>query len=207
MKKVLIAVVAAVCLTALVPPSLSAGVGLKFGYTSSTLALASTEPIPFSFGALDYFAGGLFFEGGLGFISIQPEILYVRTGGQYEVDEANSLEFRHQYIQVPVLLKLNIIPAGPIRPFLCGGGYGAYLIKSEGVLEIDGVSETEVLTSDYERFDYGLVGGAGIAFKLLGLSLSVEGRYNYGMANLLKDPMAGDSMKNESWMALVGFSF
>jgi hypothetical protein len=207
MKKLMIVAVAAICLTALVPQSFGAGFGLKFGYSSSTLALASTEPIPFSFGALDYFAGGIYFEGGLGFISIQPEILYVRTGGVYEVDEANSLEFRHQYIQVPVLLKLNIIPAGPIRPFLCAGGYGAYLIKSEGVLEVEGVSDTEDLTSDYERFDYGLVGGAGIAFKLLGLSLSFEGRYNYGLANLLKDPAAGDSMKNECWMALVGFSF
>lgn len=207
MKKLIIAVVAAICLTALVPQSFGAGFGLKFGYSSSTLALASTEPIPFSFGALDYFAGGVYFEGGLGFLSLQPEILYVRTGGVYEVDEANSLEFRHTYIQVPVLIKLNIIPAGPIRPFVCAGGYGAYLIKSEGVLEVEGVSETENLTSEYERFDYGVIGGAGIAFKLLGLSLSVEGRYNYGLANLIKDPAAGDSMKNECWMALVGFSF
>jgi len=207
MKKLIIAVVAAICLTALVPQSLSAGVGFKFGYSSSTLALASTEPIPFSFGALSYFTGGIYFEGGLGFISIQPEVLYVRLGGEYEVDEANSLEFRHTYIQAPVLIKLNIIPAGPIRPFLCGGGYGAYLLKSEGVLEIDGVSETEDLTSDYERFDYGLVGGAGLAFKLGVIALSIEGRYNYGMANLFNDPAAGDTMKNQSWMALVGIKF
>jgi len=207
MKKLMIVAVAAICLTALVPQSFGAGFGLKFGYSSSTLALASTEPIPFSFGALDYFAGGIYFEGGLGFISIQPEILYVRTGGVYEVDEANSLEFRHQYIQVPVLLKLNIIPAGPIRPFLCAGGYGAYLIKSEGVLEVEGVSDTEDLTSDYERFDYGFIGGAGLAFKLGVVALSIEGRYNYGMANLLKDPAAGDSMKNQSWMGLVGIKF
>lgn len=207
MKKLIIAVVAAICLTALVPLSLSAGVGLKFGYSSSSLALASTEPIPFSFGALSYYTGGLFFEGGLGFISIQPEVLYVRMGGRYEVDEANSLEFRHEYVQVPVLLKLNIIPAGPIRPFLCGGGYGAYLIKAQGVLEIDGVPETENLTSDYERFDYGLIGGAGLTFKLGGIGLSIEGRYNYGMANLIKDPAVGDSMKNQSWMGLVGIKF
>jgi len=207
MKKLVIAAVAAVCLTAFVPQSLDAGVGIKGGYTSSTFALASTEPIPFSFGALDYFAGGLYFEGGLGFISIQPEVLYVRMGGKYTVDADNSLEIRQEYVQVPVLIKLNIIPAGPIRPFLCGGGYGAYLLKSQGIMTIDGVESRETLTSDYERFDYGLVGGAGIAFKLVGLSLSLEGRYNYGLANLIKDPAAGDSMKNECWMALIGFNF
>jgi hypothetical protein len=128
-------------------------------------------------------------------------------GGKYTVDADNSLEIRQEYIQVPVLIKLNIIPAGPIRPFLCGGGYGAYLLKSQGVMTIDGVESKETLTSDYERFDYGLVGGAGIAFKLVGLSLSLEGRYNYGLANLIKDPAAGDSMENQSWMGLVGIKF
>jgi hypothetical protein len=128
-------------------------------------------------------------------------------GGQYEVDELNSLEFRNDYIQVPVMLKLNIIPAGPIRPFLCGGAYGAYLIKAKGVLEIDGEHTEEDMSENYERFDYGLVGGAGLAFKLPGISLSIEGRFNYGLQNLIKDPVPGDSMKNQCWMALAGISF
>lgn len=207
MKKLIIAVVAAVALTALVPLSLEAGVGLKGGMTWSSLSLASTEPIPFTFGNLQYYAGGVFFDIGLGFVSIQPEFLYIRMGGLYEVDELNSLEFRHQYIQAPLLLRFNILPAGPIRPFICAGGYGAYLLKSEGVMEIDGTVEKTDVTSDYQRFDYGVVGSAGILFKLGFIGLSIEGRYNYGLANMLKNPAAGDSMKNRSLMALVGIKF
>jgi len=207
MKKLLVAVIAAVALTALAPLGLQAGVGIKGGLSSSSLALASTEPIPFTFGNLQYYVGGVFFDIGLGFVSIQPEFLYVRMGGQYEVDELNSLEFRHQYIQAPLLLRFNVIPAGPVRPFICAGGYGAYLIKSEGVMEIDGTVEKTDVTEDYRRFDYGLVGGAGILFKLGFVGLSVEGRYNYGLANMLMDPAAGDSMKNRSLMALVGIKF
>ena len=168
MKKLALVALAAICLTAFIPGPLEAGVGLKGGVTWSSLALASPDPIPFSFGNLQYYAGGLFFDLGLGFVSIQPEILYVRMGGLYEVDEANSLEFRHQYIQVPLLLRFNVVPAGPIRPF---------------------------------------VGGAGILFKLGVVGLSVEGRYNYGLANLFKDPLEGESMKNRSVMALVGIKF
>jgi hypothetical protein len=122
MKKLAIVALAAIFLTAFVPKALEAGVGLKGGLTWSSLALASAEPIPFSFGNLQYYAGGLFFDVGLGFVSVQPEILYVRMGGLYEVDEANSLEFRHEYLQVPLLLRFNVIPAGPIRPFVCAGG-------------------------------------------------------------------------------------
>jgi membrane-associated protease RseP (regulator of RpoE activity) len=207
MKKLIIAVVAAVALTALVPLSLEAGVGFKGGMTWSSLSLASTEPIPFAFGNLQYYAGGVFFDIGLGFVAIQPEFLYVRMGGLYEVDELNSLEFRHQYIQAPLLLRFTIIPAGPIRPFICAGGYGAYLLKSEGVMEIDGTVEKTDVTADYQRFDYGVVGSAGILFKLGFIGLSIEGRYNYGLANVLKSPAVGDAMKNRSLMALVGIKF
>jgi hypothetical protein len=207
MKKLAIVALAAIFLTAFVPKALEAGVGLKGGLTWSSLALASAEPIPFSFGNLQYYAGGLFFDVGLGFVSVQPEILYVRMGGLYEVDEANSLEFRHEYLQVPLLLRFNVIPAGPIRPFVCAGGYGAYLIRSVGVMEVDGETTKEVITEDYQRLDYGVVGGAGILFKLGIIGLSVEGRYNYGLVNLFKDPAAGDSMKNRSVMALVGIKF
>jgi membrane-associated protease RseP (regulator of RpoE activity) len=207
MKKLIIVVAAAVALTALAPIGLEAGVGLKGGLSWSSLAQSSTEPIPFSFGKLPYYVGGVFFDIGLGFVSIQPEILYVRMGGQYEVDELNSLEIRHQYIQAPLLLRFNVIPAGPIRPFICAGGYGAYLIKSEGVMEIDGTAEKTDITEDYQRFDYGVVGGAGILFKLGIVGLSIEGRYNYGLANILKAPAAGESMKNRSLMALVGIKF
>lgn len=207
MKKIIIAVVLAVALTALAPLGLEAGVSIKGGLTWSSLAMASTEPIPFTFGNLQFYTGGLSFSLGLGFVSIQPEVLYVRMGGLYKIDEANSLEFRHQYIQVPVMLKFNVVPAGPVRPFICAGGYGAYLIKSEGVLKVDGVPDKEDLTEDYVRFDYGLVGGAGLTFKLPGIAISIEGRYNYGLANIMKDPVAGDSIKNRSIMALVGFGF
>jgi hypothetical protein len=208
MKKLAIVALAAIFLTAFVPRALEAGVGLKGGMTWSSLALASADPIPFSFGNLQFYAGGLSFESGFGFISIQTEILYVRMGGVYEADEANSLEFRHQYIQMPVLLKFNIVPAGLVRPFVCAGGYGAYLLKSEGVVEEDGQPQPKVdITEDYKRFDYGIVGGAGLTLKLGIVAFSIEGRYNYGMANIYKDPLAGDSMKNRCWMGLVGIKF
>jgi hypothetical protein len=207
MKKLALACLIAFIAAAAVPQALEAGVGIKGGLTWASLAIGSTEPVPFDFGKLPFYAGGVFFDLGLGFFSIQPEILYVRMGAAYEVDELNSLEFRHHYIQAPVLLRLNVIPAGPVRPFLCGGGYGAYLIKSEGVMEIDGVSEKTEITDDYERFDYGLVGGAGIMFKLGIVGLSVEGRYTYGLANIVKDAPAGESVKNRSLMALVGIKF
>lgn len=200
MKRSVIACLIVFGTAALIPTALGAGVGIKAGYSLAKFSQQSTEPLAFAWENLPYYTGGLSFEGGFGFISVQSEILYVRMGGKYA---AGELEFRFDYVQVPVLLKLAIVPAGPVRPFICAGGYGSYLIKAEGLIGPDKAD----LTADYQRFDYGLVGGAGLAFKLALISLSVEGRYNYGLMNIMKAPPAGDSMKNRCLMALVGVSF
>jgi hypothetical protein len=51
------------------------------------------------------------------------------------------------------------------------------------------------------------VGSAGLAFRMPGIAVSIEGRYNYGLLNILKDPFPGDSAKNRCWMALVGLRY
>jgi hypothetical protein len=206
MKKAMIVVLVALVVGALVPQTLSAGVGIKGGYSWSKFSLTSSEPPPFAFGYLPYYVGGLYFNINLGLFSIQPEVLYTRMGAKYEVG-ADSLQYRFDYIQVPVLIKLNVIPVGPIRPFIAVGGYGSYLLRAKGVSVIGGVSEETDLADMIQKYDYGAVGGAGVAFRLPGISLSVEGRYNLGLANVAKNALPGESMKNRSVMALVGIGF
>jgi hypothetical protein len=206
MKKSLIVVLAVLCVAAFVPQALQAGITLKGGLSMSKFSLQSTEPPPFTFGNLNYYVGGLSLGINLGIVSIQPEVLYTRMGARYAVDP-DSLEYRFDYIQVPVLLKINIIPAGPLRPFICGGGYGSYLLKAKGVMVSGGETTEEDLADTFEKYDYGVVGGAGLAFHLPGITLSAEGRYNLGLKNILKDPAAGDSVKNRSIMVLLGIGF
>jgi hypothetical protein len=184
---------------ALVPQNLAAGIGIKGGYSLSKFSLTSTEPPPFTFGNLPFYTGGIFFNLKLGPLAIQPEVLYTRMGAKYAVD-ADSLEYRFDYVQVPVLLKLSVIPLGPIRPVIYAGGYGSYLFKATGVM-------TEDLIDQFQKYDYGVVGGVGVDFKLPMITISIEGRYNYGLMNVLKDPLAGESLKNRSMMALVGIGF
>lgn len=206
MKKSIFVLIAVIGLATFVPQDLSAGVGIKGGYTLSKSRLDSPPAPPYAGVNLPFYAGGLSFNLGLGLVSIQPEILYVRSGGRFEADPDNYVEDRLEYIQVPVLLKLNIVPAGPIRPFLCAGGYGAYLFKATGVIVEAGVELPHGdLSDNYQKFDYGVVGGAGLTFKLPGIALSVEGRYNYGLKDI--DTFEGQFTKNTSMMALLGISF
>jgi len=208
MKRLMIVALVALCVAALLPQTLSAGFGIKGGYSLSKFALTAADPIPFAFQNLRSPVGGIFFSLGFGPLAIQPEVLYVRMGGRDVIDGSGS-EFRFDYIQVPLLLKLKIIPLGPISPFIFAGGYGSYLLKAKEVTLVDGVvvGDPADLGENYEKYDYGVVGGVGLKLKLPGISISIEGRYNYGLQNILTDPGAGEAVKNRSMMALVGIGF
>jgi hypothetical protein len=207
MKRLVILSLAALCVAAFIPQNLDAGVGIKGGFSLSKLSVLPAAEAP-DFDNLKFYTGGIFFEIKLGFVSIQPEILYARMGASNVIDTFR-MEIRLDYIQAPVLLKLNIVPAGPVRPFLYGGGYGSYLFKATGVTWLDDVMDGEPmdLSDTYQKFDYGVIGGAGLTFKLPGVAITIEGRYNYGLRNLDIDPLEGQSTKNRSIMALVGIGF
>ena len=206
MKKFLIVVLAALCVAAVLPQTLSAGIGFKGGLSLAKFAIEPAGTIPFPIQNLTGPVGGIFFGAGLGPLSFQTEVLYARMGMKITMD-TGTMEYRMDYIQVPLLLKVRVIPAGPVRPIVYAGGYGSYLLKAKGVMKTDEGTESGDLGDMFQKYDYGVLGGAGLEFKLPGILVSVEGRYNLGLANLVKDPDPGESGKNRSIMALVGIGF
>ncbi len=206
MKKFLVVALAALCVAAVLPQTLSAGVGIKGGLSLSKYTYTSPDPMPFAMENLTGLVGGVYFNMGLGPLSFQPEILYARMGMKYSFEGA-TIEYQTNYIQVPLLLKVSVIPAGPIRPVVYAGGYGSYLLSAKGVMTSEEGSDSGDLDDIYEKYDYGLVGGAGVEFKLPGIKMSLEGRYNLGLANVLKEAESDTSLKNRSIMVLVGVGF
>jgi len=206
MKKFLVVTMVALCVAALLPQSLAAGVGIKGGLSLSKFAIEPAGTVPFPIENLTGPVAGLYLNLGLGFVSFEADALYARMGmkGTFE---GTTMEYRLDYIQVPLMLKVKIIPAGPIRPFIFAGGYGSYLFKAKGVMTSEEGTDSGDLGDMFEKYDYGAVGGVGVAFKLPGLTLSAEGRYNLGLANIVKDAEEGESGKNRSIMVLVGIGF
>jgi hypothetical protein len=206
MKKFLVVALAALCVAALLPQSLAAGVGIKGGLAMSKFAIKPAGTFPFPIENLTSPVGGVYFNLGLGPVSFEMDVLYARMGmkGTFE---GVTMEYRLDYVQVPVALKFKVIPVGPIRPFISAGGYGSYLLKAKGVLIAPEGSESGDLGDMFQKYDYGVVGGAGVEFKLPGLTISAEGRYNLGLANIVKEAGEGESGKNRSIMALVGIGF
>jgi len=119
------------------------------------------------------------------FLAIQSELLYSRKGAKLEYDNAftvGSAKFQLNYIEVPVLLRVNItnnlnIHAGP---------YFAYLIDAQVKNESDSGNfdfEESYNNDDFNKFDYGLAGGIGFDFE----SFGIGARYNYGLNTVGKE--------------------
>jgi hypothetical protein len=203
MKRTLIVTLAALCVAALVPQTLSAGVGIKGGFALSKFSVTDVEAPNFM--NMPAPMAGLFFSVGLGPLSIQPEVYYARMGAKTEFEGA-TVKYQLDYIHAPVLLKLKVIPVGPVRPIIYAGGYYSYLLNAKGVMTFEGETEEGDLDDMFKKSDYGVVGGVGLEFKLPGILFSIEGRYNFGLANISAEGEEGEG-KNRSMMALVGIGF
>jgi len=204
MKKFLIVSLAVLFTAALMPQSAAAAVGVKGGLAMSNLSMSEAPGVPLK--SLKVPVAGFFYGFNLGLFTIQPEILYVRMGARLEADASNWLEERIETIQVPVLLKINVIP-GPISPMIYAGPYGAFRLSAKEVMTIDGVSTSSDIKDQTKSTDFGAVFGGGIEFKLVAIRLSAEVRYNLGLANVAVDPAPGFSVKNKILMVLVGIGF
>ena len=118
-------------------------------------------------------------------LSIQPEILYSRKGGELTYDNAiasGKAQFKLNYIEVPVLLKVNITDNLSVH----AGPYFAYLVDAAVSNDAGGDSldfNDEYNNDDFNKFDVGISGGIGYDFK----SLGIGARYNYGFSTIGKE--------------------
>lgn len=117
-------------------------------------------------------------------------------------------KFRLNYLEVPVLLKLNLTPNFNLH----AGPYVAYLIDSKVTNETNGGAfdfEQNIDNDDLNKFDYGLSGGIGFDFS----SVSIGARYNYGLNTVGKEQNIGGTTytfpdgKNSSVSVYMGIKF
>jgi hypothetical protein len=202
----MIVFLAVLFVAALVPQNLAAGVGIKGGFNFSNISFKPADPGMPDFQNLRGLTGGLFFSLSLGFVGIQPEILYSRRGTMWNED-TSKYEYLLDYIEVPVLIKLSILPVGPIRPVIFGGPSFGYLLNAKARLTTPEGTEEGDLDNMFEKTAWAAVFGAGVDFKLAGILLTVDGRYHMGLKNISTDVEVGQTVKNKGFSVMVGVGF
>lgn len=164
--------------------------GIKFG---PTFAKFSSDSLDFK--TRTGVHGGIFFGGNrTGVIGLQGEINWIR---KRTATELSNQTIRIDYLQVPVLLRLN---AGTDSP----SGFALYGIAGPAV-DFKIADEIEGITLDdgFEGADVSLVFGGGIEVA----RIIVEGRYTKGFRRINKLFVDFTDIKTQAFTILFGVRF
>ena len=169
------------------------------------------------------FAAGVWMNLGpsVGF-SLQPEILYVQKGGKLDHvlitgSTWGSKEYQFDYVEIPLMLRLNIPLAKQSGFYLMGGPAFAFNVKADRVTEYEADGVLQVVREDIDHLirdtETSWVAGAGVQAGIL----TIEGRYSISMDTILEEGVQATppspekprttELKNEVVAVMVGFAF
>lgn len=126
--------------------------------------------------------------------SLQPEVLYSGQGFDIKSRDADNLEYKLDYINVPVLAKFYIIQGLSIE----AGPQIGFLVNKE--VEIPG-GDVDLPDDAFNDIDFSIGLGASYKFN----NFFVSGRYNFGLTDVYD--VSGFDAKNSVFQAGVGFMF
>jgi opacity protein-like surface antigen len=154
-------------------------------------------------------------------VSVMGEVLYTMKGGRksYEDVEPGLLAarlafnetFNLDYLEVPVLLKINMTTSGRIRPYLLVGPGIAFNIAANWE-----ETNTDIISEDLSKyiksFDYGIIVGGGVNFPVRSHMMSLGARYELGLFSV-DDGLGAHwrepdlDIKNNVISVVAGFAF
>lgn len=137
----------------------------------------------------------------------------VYKGAMFRYESSGSLDIN--YIEMPVLLQYRcgvgpfdlILSAGPDVKLLVGKtrAKNNSRIFREGVLTSEVSDDSKSRKGDdFRGFDYGLTGGAGLAYPMRNLKLFAEARYHLGLRKIMPN---GFHSNNRGLSAHAGVLF
>ena len=116
-------------------------------------------------------------------IGIESGIYYSQKGAEATFGGVNATS-KLDYIEVPVMAKINVGPPGPFTPHILVGPYAAYNINAEW----EGTDGSSTFTEDRSDFttdvDFGGIVGVGADFNAGVTKLNVQARYSRGFVDI-----------------------
>ena len=178
-------------------------VGVKAGANFASLTPEEDET-PDTSRRVGLVAGGWLAVPATSWLTMQFEGLFSEKGVKFDatgVGLDSSAELRVRYIELPVLARVAVGGSGSTRVFLVGGGAPAFMTSTRATATFEGQKDSRDVTDEVESFDFGLVGGAGVAFGRTNL----EARYTHGLRPINKDRNEpNDRVQNRVFSVTVG---
>jgi hypothetical protein len=214
MKKGLLVFTVALLFAAFVPRPVAAAIDFDWGVKGG-LSMASEKwsDDTSASKSLTKPVFGVFFAFNLNkSFAIQPEIYYLTQGGIYTY-EPEGIIYKYvdtfNYLQIPVLAKLRLMPDKKLTPIVFAGPAVGVLLSAHYKYSVDGVEEWDKnVKTWYKSTSFGLVFGGGVEYKLDKLMLVLDVRYDLGLANIDKSDVPNpDTLKTRTLMFMVGVGF
>ena len=186
-RRVMTAVVATAMVLAAAPAfaqgtTQNSGLGIgALGGISWTTIRTENEP-SFDFNTGTGWQLGIWFGGNRdGRVGLMGELSYAVKKVSSEFDE----EVEREYVQIPVLLRINAGSRAKNKPslyFLAGPAFDIQISTKEN-------GEDPIDENNYQGLEIGLMFGAGFEVARIG----IEGRYSYGFKSVLSTDAANES--------------
>lgn len=179
-------------------------IGVKGGVSQGTLVGDDVSDADYRAG----FSGGVYarYDVNRAF-SVQPELLFTMKGAETGAGEPQLAggDYEFQYLEIPVLLKLNAPFDGIVQPSVYAGpqlGFNLY-----GELNENEIDDERLQTAEFS----GVVGG-DLGFDLSDMNVGplsrivLDGRYAFGLTNTFD--VAGDpSIRTGTFTGTLGLEF
>ncbi len=145
------------------------------------------------------FGGGVFINFPMcGLISLQPELLFMMKGMEFE--SFNDAGVRMSYVDIPILAKFTIPTIGALSPNLFAGPYVGFNTSAEVYV---GDSENDI-KDQVKSTEFGLVLGGGLDYSIGVGELTFDARYALGLSSF-DDTADEDDVRNTGIMFMVGY--
>jgi len=150
--------------------------------------------------------------------NIQPELLFVRQGLDYDISflyEEITYRIKINYLQVPLIIYYRSAPEKKVHPGLFAGPYISFKLNAVRELSNEENFNENPLTNIHD-IDFGMLGGICMDFDFPTGQLNLELRTNFSLINMM-DPIEGnlawyygppkEYVRNVSISILMGYRF
>ena len=177
-------------------------VGVKAGVNFANLNF-DADDASVNFDQRKGFVGGLFVVWPANsLVALQSEVLYSQKGAQIE-EGGMTAKLKLDYVDIPVLARVSSPASGGASFHVFAGPSFAVRVSAKTEANFEGEEESEDVDDDVERFDLGLVAGAGLEFG----RFVIDGRYTWGLSNINKDDEDDVKIKTRVFAVMAGIRF
>lgn len=147
--------------------------------------------------------------------ALQPELRYIQRGfelivtvGSVPNRRTTAPEIHLDYVDIPILARYEVPVSEGVSPHVFAGPAFGFNIKAESVVSGETNDESEGTSGT----DVELEMGAGVDFDLSALgfgtgAVTLDGRYGYGLTNLIDSDQVDYSIANRALMVTLGYRF